>query len=392
VSPVTPELRLPVPLPGGGVELRPHTMREPVRWPVPAAPPSSRVAYAAAHVVARPAGDTAPGAPADLDWDATLRFRHHLWSCGLGVAEAMDTAQRGMGLDWDATRELIRRTAAEARVTGGALVVGVGTDHVPGAASLDDVVRAYTEQLEVADAAGARPVLMASRHLARLATGPEDYAKVYGRLLEQVSGPVLLHWLGTPFDPALEGYWGSTDLDAAAEALLAILREHAAVVDGVKVSLLDAAREVALRLALPAGVRLYTGDDFDYPDLVLGDDHGHSDALLGILDAIAPAAAAALQALDAGDVAGYRAAFEPTVPLARHVFAAPTPAYKTGLVFLAWLAGHQDGFAMVGGRTSDRGAVHLSETFRLADAAGLLPDPDLAAARMRAFLTVAGLA
>ena len=384
-------LRLPVPLPGGGVGLREHALRDPVRWPVPAAPPASRVAYAAAHVVARPGGDTTPGAPADLDWDATLRFRHHLWSCGLGVAEAMDTAQRGMGLDWPATRELIRRTAVEARAAGGALVVGVGTDHVPDARSLDDVVRAYTEQLEVADAAGARPVLMASRQLARLATGPADYAKVYGRLLDQVTGPVLLHWLGAVFDPALEGYWGDADLDVAAATLLGVVRDHAAVVDGVKVSLLDAGREVALRRALPPGVRLYTGDDFDYPDLILGDAHGHSHALLGILDAIAPAAAAALHALDAGDVAGYRAALDPTVPLARHVFAAPTPAYKTGLVFLAWLCGHQDGFAMVGGLASARSAVHLSEVLRLADAAGLLPDPDLAAARMRAYLTVAGL-
>jgi hypothetical protein len=382
---------LPLPLPDGGLELREHALREPVRWPVPAAPPASRVAYAAAHVVARPGGDTSPGAPADLDWDATLRFRHHLWSCGLGVADAMDTAQRGMGLDWPATRELIRRTAAEARAVGGALVVGVGTDHAPDARSLDDVVHAYTEQLEVADAAGARPVLMASRQLARLATGPADYAKVYGRLLDQVTGPVLLHWLGAVFDPALEGYWGSADLDAAAATLLGVIRDHAAVVDGVKVSLLDAGREVALRRALPPGVRLYTGDDFDYPDLILGDDHGHSHALLGILDAIAPAATTALHALDAGDVAGYRAALEPTVPLARHVFAAPTPAYKTGLVFLAWLCGHQDGFAMVGGLTSARSAVHLAETLRLADAAGLLPDPDLAAARMRAYLTVAGL-
>jgi hypothetical protein len=384
-------VRLPVPLRGGGVGLREHTLREPVRWPVPALPPVSRVAYAAAHVVARPGGDTTPGAPADLDWDATLRFRHHLWSCGLGVAEAMDTAQRGMGLDWPATRELIRRTAVEARAAGGALVVGVGTDHVPDARSLDDVVRAYTEQLEVADAAGARPVLMASRQLARLATGPADYAKVYGRLLDQVTGPVLLHWLGAVFDPALEGYWGDADPDMAAATLLGVIRDHAAVVDGVKVSLLDAGREVALRRALPPGVRLYTGDDFDYPDLVLGDAPGHSHALLGILDAIAPAASAALHALDAGDVAGYRAALDPTVPLARHVFAAPTPAYKTGLVFLAWLCGHQDGFAMVGGLASARSAVHLGEVLRLADAAGLLPDPDLAAARMRAFLTVAGL-
>ena len=386
-------LRLPVRLPGGGVELRPYAVREPVRWPVPAAPASCRVAYAAAHVVARPGGDTTPGAPADLDWDATLRFRHHLWSCGLGVAEAMDTAQRGMGLDWPATRELVARSAAEARAVGGRLVAGVGTDHAPPELpSADAVLQAYAEQLAVVTAAGARPVLMASRQLARVAAGPEDYAKVYGRLLEQVTGPVVLHWLGEAFDPALAGYWGSADLDAAAETVLAIVREHADVVDGIKVSLLDADREVALRRALPPGVLLYTGDDFAYPDLVLGDERGHSHALLGIFDAVAPAAAAALQALDAGDVAGYRAALDPTVPLARHVFAAPTPAYKTGLVFLAWLCGHQDGFAMVGGLASARSAVHLAGVFRLADAAGLLPDPDLATARMRAFLTVAGLA
>ncbi|TCC00333.1 dihydrodipicolinate synthase family protein [Micromonospora zingiberis] len=360
--------------------------------PRPDGPPRSRIAYAAAHVVADPGADNTPGTPAVLDWDRTLAFRRHLWSYGLGVAEAMDTAQRGMGLDYPATRELIRRSAAEARAAGGRIVAGVATDQLPpGPATLGEVAAAYREQLADVQAAGAVPVLMCSRHLAAAARDAEDYLRVYDELLTAADGPVVLHWLGPMFDPALTGYWGSTELDLAADTVVELIKSHPARVDGIKVSLLDAQREVALRRRLPDEVRLYTGDDFNYPELIKGDDTGHSDALLGVFAAIAPAAAAALAALDRGDLAGYDEIFDPTVPLARHLFAAPTWYYKTGIVFLAWLAGHQDHFTMVGGVQSGRSPAHLATLLTLADAAGLLPDADLAAARARAYFTVAGV-
>ena len=369
-----------------------HVPRSPRPWRRPTAPLRSRVAFAAAHVVADPLGNTAPGAPAALDWDATLAFRRHLWSWGLGVAEAMDTAQRGMGLDWPAAAELVRRSAAEARAVGGRIAAGAGTDHLPpGPASLDEIARAYEEQLGAVEDAGAQAIVMASRALAAAARSVEDYRAVYDRVLPQAASPVVLHWLGPMFDPALAGYWGADDLGGATEAFLDLVRAHAARVDGVKVSLLDAEHEVALREALPAGVRLYTGDDFHYPELVRGDGRTASDALLGIFAAIAPAASTALQALDDGDDTAYEAAFAPTLPLARHLFAAPTWYYKTGIAFLAWLSGHVAGFTMVGGLQSARSAVHLAEAYRLADEAGLLPDPELAAARVRAFLSVAGV-
>jgi hypothetical protein len=382
-------------LPENDGELRRYTLLEPVSWPRPSAPPATRIAYAAAHVVADPLGDNTPGAPAAVDWEATLAFRRHLWSYGLGVADAMDTAQRGMGLDWPATQELIRRSAAESRaVAGGSpggrapIGCGAGTDHAgPDLSTLDDVVDAYAEQLEVVEGTGATAILMCSRQLARLARGPEDYADVYGRLLAQVKAPVILHWLGEMFDPALAGYWGSRDIPTATDTFLGILKEHASKVDGVKVSLLDAEHEVGLRAALPGGVRLYTGDDFNYPSLIASGSH----ALLGIFDAIAPAASAALQALDAGDGKSYEDILAPTVPLSRHVFRAPTFHYKTGIVFLAWLAGHQPAFTMVGGLQGARSLPALAETFRLADTAGLLPDPALAAARMRHLLAVHGI-
>jgi hypothetical protein len=357
----------------------------------PAGPAQSRIAYAAAHVVADPRAENGPGCSAVLDWDTTLAFRHHLWSYGLGVAEAMDTAQRGMGLDYPATRELIRRSAAEARSVGGRIVAGVGTDHLPpGPATLADVRRAYTDQLtEVLDA-GAQPVVMCSRHLASAASSADDYLHVYGDLLELTDRPVLLHWLGPMFDPALAGYWGSDDLDRATRTVLTLISASPATIEGIKVSLLDAGREVALRRALPPGVRLYTGDDFHYPELIRGDDAGYSDALLGIFAAIAPAASAALAALDEKDLDSYERILAPTVPLSRHMFGAPTSYYKVGIVFLAWLAGHQEHFTMVGGLQSGRSPVHLAELLKLADAAGLLPDADLAATRARAYFTVAG--
>ncbi|GDY28642.1 dihydrodipicolinate synthase family protein [Gandjariella thermophila] len=369
-----------------------HTLGAPREWPRPVGPPGSRVAFAAAHVVADPFADNTPGAPAVLDWEATLAFRRHLWSYGLGVAEAMDTAQRGMGLDWSAAAELIRRSATEADACGGRIAAGVGTDQAPTTArTLDEVLAAYREQLAVVQEAGAQPILMCSRHLAAVARGAEDYHHVYGELLREADRPVILHWLGAAFDPLLTGYWGSADVAAATEQFLALIAEHAGQVDGVKVSLLDAAHEIGLRRALPPGVRCYTGDDFHYPELIAGDEAGHSDALLGIFDPIAPAASAALAALDTGDGARFAELLAPTVPLSRHVFATPTFHYKTGVVFLAWLAGHQQAFAMVGGMQSARGLPHLAETLRLADAAGLLPDPDLAAHRWRALLAPFGV-
>ncbi|GLY25036.1 hypothetical protein Misp04_47680 [Micromonospora sp. NBRC 101691] len=359
----------------------------------PAGPPTSRIAYAAAHVVADPTAENVPGAPAALDWETTLAFRHHLWAHGFGVAEAMDTAQRGMGLDHAATRELIRRSAAEARSVGGRIVAGVNTDHLPpGSYPVAELTAAYRAQLEEVLTAGARPVLMCSRHLAAAATSADDYLTVYSELLAASDEPVVLHWLGDMFDPALHGYWGATDLDLAADTVVQLVKDHADKVDGIKVSLLDAGREIALRRRLPAGVRLYTGDDFHYPELIRGDEQGYSDALLGIFAAIAPAAGAALAALDAGDLDTYERIMAPTVPLARHLFGAPTWHYKTGIVFLAWLTGHQEHFTMVAGQQAGRSPAHLARLLVLADRAGLLPDAERAAARARAFFTVAGVA
>jgi hypothetical protein len=395
-------LTLGLPQPGG--TLAPYTLGGPHGYPLPPHPPGARRAFAAAHVVADPLADNTPGAPAALDWDATLAFRRHLWQHGLGVAEAMDTAQRGMGLGWPAARELIARTAAEAAAGGHLLAAGAGTDQLgepapSGAelggngrrAALDAVTAAYEEQVSWVEEQGAQVVLMASRRLADVARCADDYANVYGRILGQVSRPVILHWLGPMFDPSLAGYWGSHDPDEATRCVLALIRDHAPRIDGIKISLLDAGREIALRRALPAGVRLYTGDDFNYPELIRGDEHGHSDALLGVFDPIAPAAAAALSALDDGDTDRYGTVLAPTLPLARHLFAAPTCHYKTGVVFLAWLAGHQAHFAMVGGVQSARSLPHLARLLMLADGAGLLPDPELAAHRMRTLLAVAGI-
>jgi hypothetical protein len=310
------------------------------------------------------------------------------------VAEAMDTAQRGMGLDWAATQELIRRSVAEAKAVGGQLACGAGTDQIV-SGGLDEVRRAYEEQIAFIEGEGAPVIIMASRALAAAASGPDDYRSVYGALLEQAGSPVILHWLGDMFDPLLAGYWNPThpsDLEAAADVVIDIIEAHAAKVDGIKVSLLDASREVALRRRLPEGVRMYTGDDFNYPELIRGDEQGYSDALLGIFDAIAPVAAAAMHALDDGDLDSYDALLAPTVPLSRHIFAAPTPYYKTGVVFLAFLNGHQDHFRMVGGLESGRSVLHLSELFVLADQAGLLRDPELASERMRHVLALAGVA
>jgi hypothetical protein len=356
--------------------------------------PWTRIAYAAAHIVADPLADTSPWIDCAVDWERTLAFRHHLWSLGFGVAEAMDTAQRGMGADWPTSLDLIRRSVAEANAGGHLIACGAGTDHLAPSPelTLDDVIAAYELQCEAVEATGGRVILMASRALAAIATGPGDYQRVYDRVLSGLAQPAILHWLGEAFDPALEGYWGARDHMAAMDACLAVIAANAAKVDGIKISLLSAEKEVAMRRRLPAGVKMYTGDDFNYPDLIEGDAEGHSHALLGIFDPIAGAAARALSALAAGDRATYRAAFDPTVPLSRHVFRAPTRFYKTGVVFLAYLNGHQDHFTMLGGQESARSTLHLADIVRLASAAGLFPDPDRAATRAAAVMAVRGVA
>jgi len=357
--------------------------------------PFNRVAYSAAHVVADPFAGGAPSIDAAVDWDVTLAYRRYLWSLGLGVAEAMDTAQRGMGLGWPQAKDLIRRSIDAAKDTPGALLAcGCGADQLEGdygRLTLADVVAAYEEQVGFVEGLGGRVILMASRALAAFARGPEDYAAVYARLLSQSRGKVILHWLGEMFDPHLRGYWGHDDLDLATEVCLRILAEHAAKVDGIKISLLDKDREIRLRRRLPAGVRMYTGDDFNYAELIGGDDLGYSHALLGIFDAIAPAASAALDALARGDRAAFDRLLAPTVPLSRKIFEAPTRFYKTGVVFLAYLNGHQNHFVMLGGQQSARSIVHLADIFRLADQAGLLRDPDLAVLRMTNILRLYGM-
>jgi hypothetical protein len=376
-------------LPAAGGRLEPYQVREPRRFARPARP-FTRVALAAAHVVADPLSPKDPWLEPAVDWEATLAYRRHLWSWGFGVAEAMDTAQRGMGLDWPNSLELVRRTLEAAQgVPGAAVFSGAGTDHVA-KADVAGVIAAYEEQCGAIEKLGGRIILMASRALAASARSPDDYARVYDRILQQARQPVILHWLGEMFDPALEGYWGSKDHAAAMDVCLDVIRRNAAKVDGIKISLLDKDKEIVMRRKLPKGVRMYTGDDFNFAELIEGDAQGHSDALLGIFDAIAPAASAALGALAEGERDAYHELLAPTVPLSRHIFRAPTRFYKTGVVFMAWLNGHQDHFVMVGGQQSARSLLHLAELFRLADAAGLLADPPLACARMRQLLALHG--
>lgn len=397
-------------LPDKNGSLTEYVLSEPGTWTRPLAPIQSRKVYAASHVVPDIFGDNTPGAPAQIDWDATLGFRHEIWSYGLGVADAMDTAQRGMGLDWAATQQLIRRSTAEAsaaltagnpalkgRTVRDLIACGAGTDQLdptdiaPGEAGLHAVVEAYREQIEVVEGAGAKVILMASRALVKAASSAEDYLRVYTQLLNEVQQPVILHWLGTMFDPALVGYWGSENIDAATETFLELIQANTDKVDGVKVSLLDADHEIQLRAQLPSGVRLYTGDDFNYPELIDGNGSHYSDALLGIFAAIYPAASTALQAYDAGDTVKARAILDSTEALGRHIFTAPTFYYKCGVAFLSWLNGSQPGFQMVGGLHSGRSMPHLVKLFELADQAGLLLDPDLAAGRMTTFLAGAGI-
>jgi hypothetical protein len=380
-------------LPEASGSWREIELSEPRAWAEHPEPFRSRIAFAAAHVVADPRGENVPGAPAVIDWEATLGFRRHLFRYGLGVAEAMDTAQRNMGLDWPATQELITRSAALANEHGARIASGAGTDQLlspPG--SLGEVTDAYLEQLEFVEAAGSQAIVMASRQLAAVARRAEDYLQVYSSVLSRATQPVVLHWLGEMFDPQLSGYWGSADIPTATRTFLDLINEHSAKVDGVKVSLLSADHEQELRAALPAGVRLYTGDDYNYPELIEGDGDHHSDALLGAFAAIAPAASAALSALDGDDIERYRREMAPTLALSRHIFAPPTYYYKTGIAFLAWLNGHQDGFVMVGGLQSARSILHLAHVFELANEAQLLTDPDLAAHRLGLLLASAGLA
>jgi len=384
------ELQLPFP----DRSLQRYRLAPPRSFPARGTVPFTRVAVAAAHVVADPLAPHDPWLEPAIDWDATIAYRRYLWSLGLGVAEAMDTAQRGAGLGWLEARELIGRTLDAARdVPGAQVVCGIATDQLEEdrAHTLAAIGDAYLEQATAVEERGGRLVVMASRALARAARTPDDYVAVYDRVLSAARQPVGLHWLGAMFDPALAGYWGGGSFDRDTEVCLAIIAAHRDKVDGIKLSLLDAGKEIALRARLPAGVKMYTGDDFNYPELMAGADGQHSHALLGIFDAIAPAASGALAALAAGDEAQFRAILDPTVPLARHVFRSPTRFYKTGVVFLAYLNGHQQHFTMIGGQESARSVLHLAELFRLADAAGLLRDPDLAAHRMRAVLAVAGI-
>jgi hypothetical protein len=386
-------MQITLPTADGG--LAPYTLRGPGNF-TPAAPGTAlnRIAYSAAHVVADPRAAIDPWLQCAVDWDTTIAYRVRLWRMGLGVAEAMDTAQRGMGLDWPTSLELIRRSLDAAKDVPGALIAsGCGTDHlaVEDAQSVDDVIRAYEEQMGAIEKIGGKLIVMCSRALARVAKGPADYERVYDRVLSQARQPVILHWLGEMFDPALKGYWGSTDTAAAMDTALGVIRVHADKVDGIKISLLDKDEEIKMRARLPAGVRMYTGDDFNYAELIAGDGTHHSDALLGIFDAIAPAASAALAALAQGDRKRFDAILEPTVPLSRHIFQAPTRFYKTGVVFMAWLNGHQRHFTMVGGQQSTRSLPHFAELFRLADAAGLIEQPDVAVRRMNTLLALHGI-
>lgn len=371
---------------------------------ITSSPKFNRIVYSAAHVVADPAAAIDPWLDSALDWDSTIAYRQYLWSLGLGVAEAMDTAQRGMGLDWPTSLELIRRSLDAAKDVPGALVAsGCGTDHLApeNAKSVDDVIRAYEEQMEAIEKLGGKLIIMASRALARVAKSPADYERVYDRILSQAKDSVVLHWLGDMFDPALAGYWGhgggSANVDAAMDTALGIINAHASKVDGIKISLLDKDKEIAMRRRLPEPVRMYTGDDFNYAELIAGDGVGtsknqqQSDALLGIFDAIAPAASTALSALAAGDTTKFHAVLEPTVALSRHIFKAPTRFYKTGVVFMAWLNGHQSHFSMVGGQQSTRSLLHLCELFRLADQANLFQQPELATRRMQSLMATYGI-
>ncbi|ENR76785.1 hypothetical protein B983_01671 [Brucella abortus 67/93] len=381
-------------LPDDKASLRSYTLIG-TQTPRPKSPPQfNRIAYAAAHVVSDPLKDTRPWNDPAIDWEATMAFRHHLWGLGFRVAEAMDTSQRGMGLNWAGAQELIRRSLAEARtVTGADLASGAGTDHLDPAEAknLEDVVKAYETQAGFIEKHGGRFILMASRALARIAKSPDDYAKVYGRILAQAREKVVPHWLGDMFDPQLKAYWGSERFEDALNTVIGIIEANRDEVEGIKISLLEERYELALRNRLPEGVLCFTGDDFNYAPLIEGDGNRHSHALLGIFDAVAPQASAAMTALANGDTRRFRAIIEPTVPLSRKIFEAPTQYYKAGIVFLAWLNGHQTHFTMPAGMQSTRGILHYADIFRLADQANVLDRPDLATRRMKKLLAIYGI-
>ncbi|WP_027550263.1 dihydrodipicolinate synthase family protein [Bradyrhizobium sp. Cp5.3] len=392
-KPVQPMSSLSLQLPKADRSIETYRLAASRSFPAKLEGTLNRIAFSAVHTVADPFADNDPWLSVSVDWDKTIAFREHVWDLGLGVAEAMDTAQRGMGLDWPTSLELITRSVAAAKQRNALVFSGAGTDHlaVEDAKSLDDVIRAYEEQISAVEKVGGRIILMASRALAKLGRNADDYAKVYDRVLSQVREPVIIHWLGDMFDPALTGYWGTKDLDKAMGTAVAIINGNAAKVDGVKVSLLDKQREIEMRRRLDKRIKMYTGDDFNYAELIAGDEHGFSHALLGIFDAIAPAASYALSRLAVGDEAGFHDVLGPTVPLSRHIFKAPTRFYKTGVVLMAYLNGHQDHFTMVGGQESARSMLHLAELFRLADQAGLLANPELATRRMKTVLASHGL-
>ena len=375
-----------------------YKLGDPGKFEIASLDTMPRIAYAAVHVVADPVQDNNPSIDTAIDWEATINYRRYVWSLGLGVAEAMDTAQRGMGVNWQNSLELVKRSVDAANDfqhgKGGALLAcGAGTDHLnPGPnVGIDDVINAYEEQCHAIESVGGRIILMASRALAVAASSPDDYLKVYERILSQVKEPVIIHWLGEMFDPALKRYWGSDDHWAGMETCLKVIAGKAEKVDGIKISLLDSKKEIAMRNKLPVGVRMYTGDDFNFPELVAGDDTGYSDALLGIFDAIAPAASAALGAMGRQDMDAYNKILAPTLPLSRHIFQAPTQFYKTGIVFLAYLNGHQDHFLVIGGQEGARSTLHLAILFRLADKAGLFRDPEISARRMEYVMAVHGV-
>ncbi|MFP5478518.1 MAG: dihydrodipicolinate synthase family protein [Alphaproteobacteria bacterium] len=383
-------------LPTADARLEPYRLTGTPLTPRAPKVPLSRTAFAAAHVVSDPLRERNPwdSRPA-VDWDATLAFRQQLWDQGLHLAEAMDTAQRGMGVDWPTALDLIQRTmrAARAHPMQPRVACGAGTDHK----ALSDlttpaaILAAYTDQAEAIEAAGGQLILMASRAFPAIQATQDTYHHVYRRLIDQAAQPVILHWLGDMFDPALTGYWGSPDVAKASDVVLSLIQENPTKVDGIKISLLDQAHEEAFRARLPAGVRLYTGDDFNYAPLIEGDGTYHSHALLGIFAAIAPAASQALEALAQGDRLTYHRLLAPTVPLSREIFRAPTRFYKAGIAFLSWLNGHQTHFIMPAGFQSSRDITHYAQVFRLADQAGLLSRPDLAKARMITLLAIHGI-
>jgi hypothetical protein len=384
---------LEITLPKTDGSLEKYQVGEASKFKPPTAPITSRIAYSAAHIVANPLANIDPTNEIAIDWDATLQYRHYLWSLGLAVAEAMDTAQRGMGLNWETAKILIEKSIVEAKSVNGIIACGAGTDHLNLNESLTiaDVENAYEEQVSFVEKFGGRVILMASRALAKSAKSADDYLQVYGKILSQVKQPVILHWLGEMFDPNLKNYWGTSNIDEGMQTCLTLINEHQTKIDGIKISLLDAGKEIQMRRNLPVNVKMFTGDDFNYDELIKGDEVGFSHALLGIFDAIAPAASSALQALDKNDLETYNTILAPTVPLSRLIFQTPTYSYKTGIVFLAYLNGHQTHFKMIGGKESARSIVHLAELFRLADKAKLFINPELSTNRMKSILALAGV-